>query len=1016
MGMKIKRWIALAAVFGMTLPVHAQYTIYYGNTGSTTDFAGPKTLSYGIDATGNLTGNNLGGTIETLTGNTNYLANVASFMDITAYDLNGVAPSIVADGTSADFLEANVSGSGWDTSGLTDIGFRFKDSGASMLPGTGNNNWVSASELMIIELTVPPGAATMTFGYDGTSEHRYYLVGDTDIDDGRGDSVTETLFAGETRTLLLWNKGANAKRITSFSVDFTEATSNFEFGLTPDDSQDIQAGYPAILATNSIVAEYANSAVGVEITALNVTSPSNSISAVTVTPFTMNSPVPANAALEFEFDASAVKAITSATEAFNATGSVDVVWKNLDDNILQTNTVELVGKFRNPPFEFTVDESLSIILSAPATVASNDIAVSYVPGRPGYTNVEIVAVNILDEEHQGAFSASNPGVLQEPEPSSDVITVTFDNGVAGLGNKDSSTCIVEVVYGEVGSGTVSTSTVPVSAFNYDLAAGVIQQVFGEPVDVQLGVGSGLIPMNNFAAYTNKWNANANFEQELTQAALTLPSGGNTRSAYNLVEANTAGSDNFGAVDTSVLTNGLYRYDFDYSVSSTDGDNVIWSFNAYALINQQDFPVSNNNDKVQLDVATGTSGGIDVDIRDDGDAYYSRHANGTIGGTGDVVRTTGSVYLNIQDDQDALFVMHRSGKCTVRMYDLVLTRVGEYVLPVNSTNAVLAAQFEDLSATNSIFTVGASDTNTNAVDQTWRGVGLSLDSRKLKSNANDTAVRATGTIIRRNTVGYDDVGVQDTIALTAGTYDLMLDVEVIDSFPSNESIARVEFYALTQDASGTNNYVKIDHGPGTNEYMKVFGEEASATLLASKTYTTNAAETLMLTNLNVQADQDVAIVFYHSYGPDFLIDNVELLRTGDLPLEGYGAWAEANGLTAGVNDGLEDDAENGGLGDGLNNLMEYALGGDPLVDDAATVAPQTSEAGGYFYHVYKERTDDPTLTFTVDLNENLTLPGGWGAAGLEAEERGPDNGEFQMVTNSTDTLEAAEFIRLQVEKD
>ncbi|VGO16267.1 hypothetical protein PDESU_04858 [Pontiella desulfatans] len=828
-------------------------------------------------------------------------------------------------------------------------------------------------------------------------------------------TVSQPTAAGSLNTLTISSNrgpGIDEIRVGATYNDVVPASAAFTFNLTPDDTQDLLADYPAVVVSNSILTEYANSSSGVEITALNVMSVSNAITAITATPFTLSTPSPAITALDFAFDASAIKAITSATEAFTTTGTVDIVYKNLDDNVLQTNTVALKGTFSNPPFQFSSDSSLGLTLVAPATLVSNDIAVSYVEGRPGYTNVVISEVNILDEQHPGAFSANNPGAIQ----TTDVITVTFDDSFVGLGNKQSSTCTVEVVYGEAGSSIDYTNTVSVAAFNYDLSTGsVIQQVFGNAVNLNGPLGGGTLPMNNFEAFTNNWNHNGNFTQETSAGSITLSSSGNTRSAYNLVEANTAGSDNFGAQDTHILTNGLYRYEFDYEVLNTDGANVIWSFNAYGLIDQQLFSTSSNPDKVVLDIATGASGGVDVDIQNDGNGYYSEHGDGILAGTGDVARTTGYVYLNVKDNQDALFVMHRSGKCDVRLYDLVLTRVGDYELPVNSTNAVLAAQFEDSAVTNSIVVVGATETNTNGVNNTWRGTGLSHVDRKLKSNAADTAVRATGTIIHRNTAGYDDVGLQDTIALTEGTYELSLDVQVDGTFPSNDSIARVEFWALDQDTSGTNNYVKWDHAPGTGEYLKTNGN-AKVTLLGSKTYTNTVTETLVLSDLNVQADQDVAIVFYHRYGPDFFIDNVELLRTGDLPLEGYSLWAEDNGLTAGVNDGLEDDAENGGLGDGLNNLMEYALGGDPLVDDAATVSPQTSEAGGFFYHVYNERTDDPSLTFIVDLNGNLTIPGGWGSAGLEAEERGLDDGEFQSVTNSTDMLEAAEFIRLQVEKD
>lgn len=52
--------------------------------------------------------------------------------------------------------------------------------------------------------------------------------------------------------------------------------------------------------------------------------------------------------------------------------------------------------------------------------------------------------------------------------------------------------------------------------------------------------------------------------------------------------------------------------------------------------------------------------------------------------------------------------------------------------------------------------------------------------------------------------------------------------------------------------------------------------------------------------------------------------------------GYPSWAATNGLTAG-NSAFETDAEN----DGFSNGMEFILGGNPLVSDAATIRPTST---------------------------------------------------------------------------
>jgi hypothetical protein len=153
-------------------------------------------------------------------------------------------------------------------------------------------------------------------------------------------------------------------------------------------------------------------------------------------------------------------------------------------------------------------------------------------------------------------------------------------------------------------------------------------------------------------------------------------------------------------------------------------------------------------------------------------------------------------------------------------------------------------------------------------------------------------------------------------------------------------------------------------------------------------------------------------------PTFDVDNV-WVGVGDPPDQGdaYDAWAFSYGLTG--DDADENaDVENGGLGDGLDNLMEYALGGDPTVDDAATVGPATLMAleGGtnWFYHVYDERTDDAGLSFTVGATPDLV---GTPADTNDVERVGetPESGGFKTVTNRTEVSSDAKFIKLEVSK-
>ena len=64
-----------------------------------------------------------------------------------------------------------------------------------------------------------------------------------------------------------------------------------------------------------------------------------------------------------------------------------------------------------------------------------------------------------------------------------------------------------------------------------------------------------------------------------------------------------------------------------------------------------------------------------------------------------------------------------------------------------------------------------------------------------------------------------------------------------------------------------------------------------------------------------------------------IDNTHFSGTGTLtvtsgPTSAFAAWASLKGLIPGVNDGPTQDPDN----DGISNLLEFVLGGDPLASD------------------------------------------------------------------------------------
>ncbi|MDF7806430.1 discoidin domain-containing protein [Pontiellaceae bacterium B12219] len=138
----------------------------------------------------------------------------------------------------------------------------------------------------------------------------------------------------------------------------------------------------------------------------------------------------------------------------------------------------------------------------------------------------------------------------------------------------------------------------------------------------------------------------------------------------------------------------------------------------------------------------------------------------------------------------------------------------------------------------------------------------------------------------------------------------------------------------------------------------------------------------------------------------IILNAVALYRVDSEEEPFDEWLSFYGLTG--TDALpETDVEP----DGLDNLMEYALGGNPTVDDAAVIAPQLIVANGYADLVY-DRNTDPALSFTVTATEDLQAAFSNDVPVFGESE---EIGGFKTVTNRTDAVGTSKFIKLEVQK-
>ncbi|MCF7847537.1 MAG: hypothetical protein K9M45_01705 [Kiritimatiellales bacterium] len=146
--------------------------------------------------------------------------------------------------------------------------------------------------------------------------------------------------------------------------------------------------------------------------------------------------------------------------------------------------------------------------------------------------------------------------------------------------------------------------------------------------------------------------------------------------------------------------------------------------------------------------------------------------------------------------------------------------------------------------------------------------------------------------------------------------------------------------------------------------------------------------------------------------DWHIDNVEVWDAPHVKISTptlFSQWAATNGV---VNRFADSD------NDGLNNLAEYALGGIPSVDDAATIRPffftEHADSINWFKYVYRRRSDYAArrLEYRIEQSTNL-ISGLWNMDGIEVAGIGPIDSGFESVTNHTPLNDKKKYLRLKI---
>lgn len=132
---------------------------------------------------------------------------------------------------------------------------------------------------------------------------------------------------------------------------------------------------------------------------------------------------------------------------------------------------------------------------------------------------------------------------------------------------------------------------------------------------------------------------------------------------------------------------------------------------------------------------------------------------------------------------------------------------------------------------------------------------------------------------------------------------------------------------------------------------------------------------------------------------------------------YDEWTQSFGLSG--DDALPTaDVEQ----DGMDNLTEYALGGDPLMDDASSIlpVPVVIESGGtlWFEYVYNRWKDyqDRGLEYIVETTEALDTPA-WTNDNFTVSGTGSVDADFESVTNRVNTgISGQYFLKLDIQQN
>ncbi|MDB4732318.1 acetylxylan esterase, partial [bacterium] len=314
--------------------------------------------------------------------------------------------------------------------------------------------------------------------------------------------------------------------------------------------------------------------------------------------------------------------------------------------------------------------------------------------------------------------------------------------------------------------------------------------------------------------------------------------------------------------------------------------------------------------------------------------------------------------------------------------------------------------------------------------------LQLNSGTVTTNGQPTTIDGLVTIAG-GSLARDMTGVNHTIAgpglirMTSGSFaytggapfdvltlntDLEISGGVLD-FDSQvyfgQNVARE--FAVVGDAASI-NIARFNQGPGGNSgtFRFALDDTGVSTIqvdawmnlsnaqiqVDGSSYIGGPAEILLFDAINfvtVAPPGNLSITGFAQQGLDAAIlqdqtngkDWVQLILTAN----GYGTWAAGKSLS-----GEEVNTSANPDGDQLNNLQEFALGGDPLAADGTAILPSLSTDASAPEFSFRRRLDAVSQGLVYSLQTSTDLDS-WGTDGLGAETVDPLNVDFETVTTA-----------------